>query len=140
MSEKPVAFRLPENDKAMIREMAEISDRTQTAVVRTAIKALYDQVYLPIKAREEKRGKRGLAVFERLKQVFGPDFYKGHGGVGFIQVGEDDVMVRVGDQDYLEFEGRLYATRVRGGRAEYAEVEDGGTVGDWIAAANPQLN
>jgi predicted transcriptional regulator len=132
--------RLKPDVRKRLDEMAEYADRSMATVIAAAVNVMYAQ-YAEERRSSEALAAEGYALLERLEQRLGERFFKGCGEAAFERMPNGQVSLRIRGEGYFEGAGgRLFKARDRDGRAEFAEIAEDGTVGDWIVALEPQLN
>lgn len=127
-----VKFRLDPRDRLTLLELSAELECSRTEVVRRAIRELKERVEAD---RQEcrQRGAEAVALFRRLQDRLGEQFFAGCGDVVFEATPKGRVAVRVGDDTYFEDEGEIIRARTRGGRAEYARIGPEGEA--WLGMA-----
>jgi hypothetical protein len=141
---KAVAYRLREEDKARLAEMARFGDRTMTDVLSAAINAFFDEKYKPMLEDSQERTRRGLALLEKLEARLGRRFWHERHGVaevGLRVTGDGNALVFADDCRYFEADpGDLYVARTQGARTEVAQILESGELGGWMPLADPNMN
>ncbi len=129
--------------KKMLEDMAEYMEYSQARVMEVAIRGFY-QSFERKRAEAEERVRRCSDLLNRLTAILGDDYFRDQGPLGFALTPDERPMVEIGGVRYFAVDPpseKLAASRVRGGRAEFAEVVEGG-LGEWqvTSLGDPALN
>jgi hypothetical protein len=140
MARTPMSVRLRPDVETKLDQVAEQTGLKKAEIINRAICVMHDAV----QGEARESAARSTKLLARLKLALGEQFWRDFGvdEVAFEAAPSGRVAVHVADVRFMDDDsGGLLAARLRGGRAEFAEVTDAG-LGEWIAAplGDPILN